>query len=46
MYDFEFQTVSRIISGLGSIQQLATILPEQRCKKVLLVTDIGMIQHQ
>lgn len=46
MYDFEFQTVSRIISGLGSIQQLATILPEQRCKKVLLVTDMGMIQHQ
>ena len=46
MYDFQFQTVSRIISGLGSIQQLATILPEQRCKKVLLVTDMGMIQHQ
>ena len=46
MYDFQFQTVSRIISGLGSIQELRTILPEQRCQKVLLVTDICMLQQQ
>ena len=46
MYDFQFQTVSRIISGLGSIQELRTILPEQRCQKVLLVTDNGMLQQQ
>ncbi|HEX5382682.1 MAG TPA: hypothetical protein VFW61_10705, partial [Acinetobacter sp.] len=26
MYDFQFQTVSRIISGLGSIQELTTVL--------------------
>jgi len=46
MYDFQFQTVSRIISGLGSIQELTTVLTEQSSKKVLLVTDNGMLQQQ
>ena len=46
MYDFQFQTVSRIISGLGSIQELTTVLTEQGGKKVLLVTDNGMLQQQ
>lgn len=46
MYDFQLQTVSRIISGLGSIQELTTVLTEQSSKKVLLVTDNGMLQQQ
>ncbi|TCB34877.1 iron-containing alcohol dehydrogenase [Acinetobacter sp. ANC 4910] len=46
MYDFQFQTVSRIISGLGSIKELTTVLTEQGAKKVLLVTDNGMLQQQ
>lgn len=46
MSHFQFQTVANIISGLGSIQELSTILTTQNCKKILLVTDAGMIQHQ
>ncbi|OTG82924.1 iron-containing alcohol dehydrogenase [Acinetobacter sp. ANC 4648] len=46
MSHFQFQTVSNIISGLGSIQQLKTILTQHPYKKVLIVTDAGMIQHQ
>ena len=46
MHQFQFQTVSNIISGLGSIQELHTILTERSFRKVLLVTDTGMIQHQ
>ena len=45
MSHFQFQTVANIISGLGSIQQLSTILTTQNCKKILLVTDAGMVQH-
>lgn len=45
MRHFQFQTVANIISGLGSIQQLSTILTTQNCKKILLVTDAGMVQH-
>ncbi|WP_111859167.1 iron-containing alcohol dehydrogenase [Acinetobacter sp. CFCC 10889] len=45
MSHFQFQTVANIISGLGSIQELSTILTNQYCKKILLVTDAGMIQH-
>ena len=43
---FQFQTVPNIIGGLGSIQELKTILSQHDYKKVLLVTDAGMIQHQ
>ena len=46
MSQFQFQTVAQIISGIGSIRQLATILTEQDHQKILLVTDPGMIQHQ
>ncbi|NNP74163.1 alcohol dehydrogenase [Acinetobacter defluvii] len=46
MNHFQFQTVANIISGLGSIQELSAILKTQNCKKILLVTDAGMIQHQ
>ncbi|WP_120430057.1 iron-containing alcohol dehydrogenase [Acinetobacter baylyi] len=46
MSQFQFQTVSNIISGLGSIQQLQSILLETQYKKLLIVTDAGMIQHQ
>ncbi|QXW27111.1 iron-containing alcohol dehydrogenase [Acinetobacter johnsonii] len=43
---FQFQTVSSIISGLGSILELKTLLNAFNPKRVLLVTDQGMIQQQ
>jgi len=44
MSHFQFQTVANIISGLGSIQELSTVLGNQY-HKALIVTDAGMIQH-
>lgn len=46
MSQFQFQTVGNIISGLGSIQELNSILQQRHYKKVLLVTDAGMVEHQ
>lgn len=46
MSQFQFQTVKNIISGLGTVQELKTILLEHSYSKVLLVTDAGMITHQ
>ena len=46
MSNFQFQTVSNIISGLGSIIELKNLLQDYTPKRVLLVTDQGMIQHQ
>ena len=46
MASFQFQTVGNIISGLGSIAELTQILKDKAYKKLLLVTDAGMIQHQ
>lgn len=46
MSHFQFQTVSNIISGLGTVQELKNILTAQSFKKILLVTDPGMVQHQ
>ena len=43
---FQFQSASSIISGLGSIAELKTILIDRDYQKVLLVTDPGMIAHQ
>ena len=46
MSHFQFQTVSNIISGLGSIYELKQLLQQQPYKKLLLVTDAGIIQQQ
>ncbi|TCB55748.1 iron-containing alcohol dehydrogenase [Acinetobacter terrae] len=46
MSHFQFQTVSNIISGLGSIYELKQLLQQQPYKKLLLVTDAGMIKQQ
>ena len=46
MNQFPFQTTANIISGIGSIQQLATLIKDAQYKKILLVTDPGMLQHQ
>ncbi|OTG62746.1 alcohol dehydrogenase [Acinetobacter sp. ANC 3903] len=46
MSHFQFQTVSNIISGLGSIYELKSLLQQHAYKKLLLVTDAGMIQQQ
>ncbi|NNG75150.1 iron-containing alcohol dehydrogenase [Acinetobacter sp. ANC 4277] len=46
MSHFQFQTVSNIISGLGSIYELKQLLQQPSYKKLLLVTDTGMIQQQ
>ena len=46
MNQFQFQTTANIISGIGSIQQLATLIKDAQYKKILLVTDPGMLQHQ
>lgn len=45
MRHFQFQTVANIISGLGSIQELHNILTIKNYKKLLVITDAGMIQH-
>lgn len=45
MRHFQFQTVANIISGLGSIQELRNILTIKNYKKLLVITDAGMIQH-
>ena len=45
MNHFQFQTVANIVSGLGSIQELSSILAQKKYKKALIVTDSGMIQH-
>lgn len=46
MSHFQFQTVSNIISGLGSIYELKQLLQAHGYQKLLLVTDAGMIQQQ
>ena len=46
MQHFPFQTVGNIISGLGSISELKTVLTEKNYKRLLLVTDAGILQHQ
>jgi len=46
MNRFQFQTVPNIIAGLGTIQELSSILKQGRYQRVLLVTDSGMLQHQ
>ena len=46
MSHFQFQTVSNIISGLGSIYELKPLLQQHAYKKLLLVTDAGIIQQQ
>lgn len=46
MSQFQFQTATRIISGLGSIQELKQIILENHYRKLLIITDAGMVQHQ
>ncbi|MEG2358211.1 iron-containing alcohol dehydrogenase, partial [Acinetobacter sp.] len=46
MSNFQFQTVSNIISGLGSIIELENLLNDFSPQRVLLVTDPGIIQQQ
>lgn len=46
MSHFQFQTVPNIISGLGSIQELQNILSSKTYRKLLLVTDAGMVKNQ
>lgn len=46
MNRFQFQTVPNIIAGLGTIQELSSILKQGRYQRILLVTDPGMLQHQ
>ncbi|WP_151833668.1 iron-containing alcohol dehydrogenase [Acinetobacter ursingii] len=45
MSQFQFQTAARIISGLGSIQELKQIILENHYRKLLIITDAGMVQH-
>ncbi|WP_347452778.1 iron-containing alcohol dehydrogenase [Acinetobacter thermotolerans] len=45
MQRFQFQTVSNIIAGLGTIQELHQILQRGKYLRALLVTDQGMIQQ-
>lgn len=46
MSQFQFQTAARIISGLGSIQELKQIILDNHYRKLLIITDAGMVQHQ
>ena len=46
MSHFQFQTVSNIISGLGSIYELKQLLQQQPYKKLLSATNAAMIQQQ
>lgn len=40
---FQFQTVANIISGVGSIQQLAETFADFHSKHVLIITDSGIL---
>src|SRR5690606_41491886 len=46
MNRFQFQTVPNIIAGLGTIQELFKILINGRYRRLLLVTDPGMLKQQ
>lgn len=46
MNRFQFQTVPNIIAGLGTIQELFKILKNGRYRRLLLVTDPGMLKQQ
>ena len=46
MKRFQFQTVPNIIAGLGTIQELFKILKNGRYRRLLLVTDPGMLKEQ
>ena len=46
MNRFQFQTVPNIIAGLGTIQELFKILKNGRYRRLLLVTDPGMLKEQ
>ncbi|MBK0062075.1 MULTISPECIES: iron-containing alcohol dehydrogenase [unclassified Acinetobacter] len=46
MSQFQFQTASSIISGLGSIKELKHIIHDGNYRKLLIITDPGMVQHQ
>lgn len=46
MGQYQFQTVSHLIAGLGSIQQLAEVLHSLQSKRILVMTDMGLVQHQ
>lgn len=46
MHNFQFQSVTKLISGIGSLQQLASECQRLTITKVLLVTDQGIIDHQ
>lgn len=45
MQAFQFQTVPQLISGIGSINHLHTVLEGKGHQKLLLVTDNGMLAH-
>ena len=45
MNRFQFQTVPNIIAGLGTIQELFKILKNGRYRRLLLVTDPGMLKE-
>ena len=40
---FQFQTVPNIISGIGCIEQLPSVLAPYKAKHILVVTDHGLI---
>lgn len=46
MNAFQFQSVSTIISGLGSIEELRQVLKNYRVQSIVIVTDAGLVQHQ
>lgn len=46
MNRFQFQTVPNIIAELGTIQELFKILKNGRYRRLLLVTDPGMLKEQ
>ncbi|MEQ1173983.1 iron-containing alcohol dehydrogenase [Acinetobacter lwoffii] len=46
MNRFQFQTVPNIIAGLGTIQELFKILKNGCYRRLLLVTDPGMLKEQ
>lgn len=46
MQQFQFQTIANIISGINSIEQLTQVLTDFNTKRLLLITDAGLIQTQ
>ena len=46
MNAFHFKSIAHLVSGLGSISELTQICSQHRFKKLLIITDLGIVSHR